>query len=151
MRDAIQRFNDRYAVPCRGRPRPSSAAGAASPAPLDKLEAFKKRMGWTFKWYSSAGNDFNFDYHASWKPEELAMGGVFYNYARSKHKMTDLTGISVFAKDAAGGLFHTYSCFSRGVDMMNAGKHYLDFVSKGHDQKGLPSTQSWVRYRDSDQ
>jgi predicted dithiol-disulfide oxidoreductase (DUF899 family) len=122
---------------------------AISRAPQAKLEAFKKRMGWTFKWYSSAGNDFNFDYHASWHPEDLAKGDVSYNYRRQKMSMTDLTGISVFYKDTGGEVFHTYSCYSRGVDMMNAGYHYLDLVPKGRDEENLPNSQAWVRLRDS--
>jgi predicted dithiol-disulfide oxidoreductase (DUF899 family) len=121
---------------------------AISRAPLAKLDAFKKRMGWTFKWYSSSGNDFNFDYHASWRPEDLAKGEVVYNYGRQKLSMTDLTGISVFCKNAGGDLFHTYSCFARGVDMMNAGYHYLDLVPKGRNEGALPHTQAWVRLRD---
>ena len=122
---------------------------AISRAPLAKLEAFKKRMGWTFRWYSSASNDFNYDYGASWRPEDLAKGEVTYNYALRKMAMTDLTGISVFYKSAKGDVFHTYSCYSRGVDMMNAGYHYLDLVPKGRDEAGLPHSQSWVRLRDS--
>ena len=121
---------------------------AISRAPLAKLDAFKKRMGWTFKWYSSSGNDFNFDFQASWRPDDLAKGEVSYNYRRQKLSMTDLTGISVFCKDDGGDLFHTYSCFARGVDMMNAGYHYLDLVPKGRDEGALPHTQSWVRLRD---
>jgi predicted dithiol-disulfide oxidoreductase (DUF899 family) len=122
---------------------------AISRAPLAKLDAFKKRMGWTFKWYSSANNDFNFDYHASWRPEDLAKGEVSYNYRRQKMSMTDLTGVSVFYKDSNGEVFHTYSCYSRGVDMMNAGYHYLDLVPKGRNESSLPHSQSWVRHRDS--
>ena len=122
---------------------------AISRAPFPKLDAFKRRMGWTFKWYSSAGNDFNFDYHVSWRPDELAEGEVIYNYSREKLSVTDLTGISVFYKAANSDLFHTYSCFARGVDMMNAGYHYLDLVPKGRDEKDLQRPQAWVRHRDN--
>ena len=122
---------------------------AISRAPLPKLDAFKRRMGWTFKWYSSAGNNFNFDYHVSWRPDELAEGEAIYKYSRKKLSVTDLTGISVFYKAANGDLFHTYSCFARGVDMMNAGYHYLDLVPRGRDEKELGRPQAWVRHRDN--
>jgi len=120
---------------------------AISRAALGKIEPFKKRMGWTFKWLSSAANDFNFDYQVSFRPEQLATGEVHYNYRQRKTSMTDLVGISVFYRDAGGDVFHTYSCYERGVDMMNAAYHYLDLVPKGRDEGGR--TQFWVRYRDS--
>jgi predicted dithiol-disulfide oxidoreductase (DUF899 family) len=121
---------------------------AISRAPLAKLEAFKQRMGWTFKWLSTAGNDFAYDYHASFRPEELGAGEVTYNYRQIKLSNTDHTGISVFYRDPDGTVFHTYSCYSRGVDMLNAGYHYLDLVPKGRDEDGLPYNQAWVRERD---
>jgi predicted dithiol-disulfide oxidoreductase (DUF899 family) len=121
---------------------------AISRAPLGKLEAFKKRMGWTFKWLSTDGNDFAYDYHTSFRPEELATGPVTYNYRQIKLSNTDHTGISVFHRDMDGAVYHTYSCYSRGVDMMNAGYHYLDLVPKGRDEDGLPYNQAWVRERD---
>jgi len=121
---------------------------AISRAPLAKLEAFKGRMGWTFKWLSCAGNDFAYDYGASFRAEELAAGTVEYNYRPQKLSNTDHTGISVFYRDE-DAIYHTYSCYSRGVDMMNAGYHYLDLVPKGRDEAGLPNRQAWVRYRDA--
>ena len=121
---------------------------AISRAPLGKLEAFKTRMGWSFLWYSSAGNDFNFDYQVSFRPEDLAKGEVEYNYRRLKTTMSDLVGISVFYRDEDDAVFHTYSCYSRGVDMLNLAYHYLDLVPKGRDEAGLPSRQAWVRYHD---
>ena len=121
---------------------------AVSRAPLAKLDAFKKRLGWTFKWVSSADNDFNYDYNVSFIPEELAKGPRYYNYAWSKSSMTELPGISVFYKDASGAIFHTYSCYARGLDMMNAAYHYLDLVPKGRDERGLPHPQAWVRLHD---
>jgi predicted dithiol-disulfide oxidoreductase (DUF899 family) len=120
---------------------------AISRAPVGKIEAFKKRMGWTFKWLSSAANDFNYDYQVSFRPEQLATGEVYYNYRMRKSSMTDLVGISVFYRGAGGEVFHTYSCYERGVDMMNAAYHYLDLVPKGRDEGGR--TQFWVRHRDS--
>jgi predicted dithiol-disulfide oxidoreductase (DUF899 family) len=121
---------------------------AVSRAPLEKLEAFKARMGWTFKWVSSTGNDFNFDYHVSFKPDELGQGPRYYNYAWAKSSMAELPGISVFYRDADGTIFHTYSCYARGLDMMNAAYHYLDLVPKGRDETG-DHKMAWVRYRDS--
>jgi predicted dithiol-disulfide oxidoreductase (DUF899 family) len=122
---------------------------AISRAPLEKIEAFKRRMGWSFKWVSSNRNDFNYDYYVSYKPEELAKGEVYRNYRQAKMSMTESAGISVFYRDPEGAVFHTYSCYERGLDMMNAAYHYLDLVPKGRDEEGLAFTQAWVRYRDS--
>lgn len=122
---------------------------AISRAPLGKIEAFKKRMGWSFKWLSSASTDFNYDYHVSFTPEERAEGEVYYNYAARKISDPERPGISVFYKDAGGTVFHTYSCYERGLDMMNAAYHYLDLVPKGRDEAGLSFTQAWVRHHDN--
>jgi len=119
---------------------------AVSRAPFEKLDAFRKRLGWTFKWVSSGGNDFNFDYHVSFTPEELA-GETYYNYAWSKSSMSERPGISVFYREGSD-VFHTYSCYERGVDMMNAAYHYLDLVPKGRDEGGLDFTMAWVRRHD---
>lgn len=121
---------------------------AISRAPLAKLQAFAKRLGWNFKWLSSAGNDFNYDYNVSFTPEALAGGSAIYNYAANKMNMTELPGISVFFKDADGNVFHTYSCYARGLDMLNTAYHYLDLVPKGRDEAGLPHAMAWVRLRD---
>jgi predicted dithiol-disulfide oxidoreductase (DUF899 family) len=125
---------------------------AVSRAPLAKLDAFRKRMGWGFKWVSSGGSDFNRDFQVSFTPEQQAKGEAFYNYAPldpSARAMTELPGISVFCQDADGAVCHTYSCYARGIDMMNAAYHYLDLVPKGRDEDGLPWPMAWVRYRDS--
>jgi predicted dithiol-disulfide oxidoreductase (DUF899 family) len=122
---------------------------AISRAPWPLVARFKERMGWSFPWVSSAGSDFNFDYGVSFTPEQLAAGEVFYNYAPRKTSMTELPGISVFHKDEASSIFHTYSCYARGLDMMNAAYHYLDLVPKGRDEAGLPYNQAWVRHHDS--
>jgi predicted dithiol-disulfide oxidoreductase (DUF899 family) len=119
---------------------------AISRAPLAKIEPFKKRMGWSFRWVSSAQNDFNYDYQASFTPEATQSGTVFYNYATQKMNMSDREGVSVFYKDASGAIFHTYSAYARGIDMLNTAYHYLDLVPKGRDEGDTP--QSWVRYRD---
>lgn len=121
---------------------------AISRAPLTKIEAFKERMGWSFKWVSSFQSDFNFDYQASFTPEEVQSGTAFYNYRRMDPYDTDREGISVFYKDESGAIFHTYSCYARGIDMMNGAYHYLDLAPKGRDEAGLEGPQAWVRYHD---
>lgn len=120
---------------------------AISRAPLDRLEAVKKRMGWTFKWISSGGNDFNYDYNVSFRPDDI--GKATYNYVLKMSSITELPGISVFYKDSDGTIFHTYSCYQRGLDMMNAAYHYLDLAPKGRDEADQPYTMAWVRYRDA--
>jgi predicted dithiol-disulfide oxidoreductase (DUF899 family) len=122
---------------------------AISHAPLHKLEAFKKRMGWTFKWLSAANNDFNYDYHVSFRPAEAAQGEICHNYRQKKSSMSEVAGVSVFYKDPRGPIFHTYSCYERGLDMLNTGYHLLDLVPRGRDEDGLAFPQAWVRYRDS--
>lgn len=122
---------------------------AISHAPLPKLEAFKKRMGWTFKWVSAANTDFNYDYHVSFRPVEVQKGEIYQNYRQKKGTMGEVAGVSVFYKDPRGRIFHTYSCYERGLDMINAGYHLLDLVPNGRDEEGLDFPQAWVRYRDS--
>jgi predicted dithiol-disulfide oxidoreductase (DUF899 family) len=121
---------------------------AISRAPFAKLEAFRKRKGWSFKWLSSGDSDFNYDYYVSFRPEVSATGEIYHNYEMRKSSMTDHAGISVFYRDTDGAVYHTYSCYARGLDMMNAGYHYLDLVPKGRDEDGLPYNQAWVRERD---
>jgi predicted dithiol-disulfide oxidoreductase (DUF899 family) len=121
---------------------------AISRAPLPKLQAFAKRLGWSFKWLSSGGNDFNYDYNVSFRPGDAGKGGASYNYKPTETTMADLPGISVFSRDAEGQVFHTYSCYARGLDMMNTAYHYLDLVPKGRDETELPHTMSWVKFRD---
>jgi predicted dithiol-disulfide oxidoreductase (DUF899 family) len=122
---------------------------AISRAPLERLQAFQRRMGWRFKWLSSFGTDFNYDYHVSFTPEEQASGKELYNYERQDLSEPEMPGISVFFKDPGGSVFHTYSCYSRGLDMLNAGYHYLDLVPKGRDEAKLSFAQEWVRHHDS--
>jgi predicted dithiol-disulfide oxidoreductase (DUF899 family) len=122
---------------------------AVSRAPLAKLQAFGRRMGWTFKWVSAAKTDFNYDYQVSFKPEDLAHGTAVYNYARYEQSMTDMPGFSVFSKDGAGDIFHTYSTYARGLDPMNVAFQLLDLVPKGRDEAGLPHPMSWVKLHDS--
>jgi predicted dithiol-disulfide oxidoreductase (DUF899 family) len=121
---------------------------AISRAPLAKLQGYAKRLGWNFPWYSSQGRDFNFDYQVSFTPEQIAAGNAVYNYGPLPYTMSDLVGISVFAKNEVGEVFHTYSTYSRGVDMLNGAYHYLDLVPKGRDEGGLKHSMEWVRRRD---
>lgn len=110
---------------------------AVSRAALAKINAYKKRMGWSFPWVSSYGSDFNFDYHVSFTPEQIAEGKAYYNYEVRPNTLSEQVGISVFYKNERSEVFHTYSCYSRGVDMLNGAYHYLDLVSKGRDENGL--------------
>jgi len=121
---------------------------AISRAPLAKLDAFKKRMGWSFKWVSSGQNDFNYEYQASFTPQEVESGAAFFNYSKSDVGVSDREGVSVFYRDPSGAVFHTYSSYARGIDMLNTAYHYLDLVPKGRDEDGLEFTQAWVRYHD---
>src|SRR2546425_4759588 len=121
---------------------------AISRAPLSKIERFRKRMGWGFKWVSSSKNDFNYDYHVSFTPEEIRRRTAFYNYSKTDPGDTDREGVSVFYKDKNGSVFHTYSSYARGIDMLNGTYHFLDLVPKGRDEDGLESPQAWVRHHD---
>jgi len=121
---------------------------AISRAPYSKIQAYAQRMGWSFPWYSSHGNAFNFDLHVSFTPEEQAAGEAYYNYERRKIPTSDLVGISVFYQDERGKVFHTYSAYARGVDMMNGAYHYLDLTPKGRDEANQSHPQAWVRRHD---
>ena len=121
---------------------------AISRAPIAKLEAFKKRMGWTFDWVSSGGNDFNYDYGVSFTREQMDAGQARYNYGTTPLYGDELPGISTFFRDETGNIFHTYSTYARGLDMMNAAYHYLDLTPLGRHEEGLPYPMDWVRLRD---
>lgn len=112
---------------------------AASTAPLPVLEKFKARMGWTFKWLSAADSGFNHDYHVSFSQQEIDSGGAYYNYRPAAFPMTEAPGASVFYKDGDGAIFHTYSVYQRGLDM----------VPKGRDEDDLPFTMDWLRLHDA--
>ena len=121
---------------------------AVSRAPLAKIEAFKKRMGWRFKWVSSYGSDFNHDYHVSFTKEELAKGKVYYNYGMVEG-YDELPGISVFYKDATGDIFHTYSSYARGLDILVGTYNYLDLTPKGRNETGPNHNMTdWIRHHD---
>ena len=119
-----------------------------SRAPLEKLEAFKHRMGWNFKWVSSLGSDFNWDYHVSFKPEDLEKKQVYYNYTEQSFPVTEGPGISVFYKNESGDVFHTYSSYARGLDMFLGAYHLLDIVPKGRDEAGFSYGMEWLRHHD---
>ena len=118
-----------------------------SRAPLKEIAPFKKRMGWKFKWVSSHGNDFNFDLHVSFTPEELKNGTAIYNYTKLDMEIDEREGVSAFYKDTKGVIYHTYSSYARGIDMLNTTYHFLDITTKGRDENP-ESTQDWVTYRD---
>ncbi len=116
-----------------------------SRAPLSQIEAFKKRMGWRFKWVSSFGSDFNFDYHVSF-PAVREDGD--YNYETQEIDSDEMPGASVFYKDASGAVFHTYSAYARGLDILVGAYNFLDLTPKGRDEAELPWTMAWVRHHD---
>jgi predicted dithiol-disulfide oxidoreductase (DUF899 family) len=118
---------------------------AASRAPYSKISAYRQRMGWTFPYYSCSGSDFNFDYKVSFTADELKQGKVDYNYRLNPFSMTEAPGLSVFRQED-GAIYHTYSAYARGLDMLNVAYHYMDLVPKGRDEHG--QGQSWVRRRD---
>lgn len=119
---------------------------AVSRGPLHKLQEQARRFGWTFKWVSSEGTDFNFDYGVSFSPEALANDEAYYNYGTEKVNGPERPGISAFIKQD-GQVFHTYSTYSRGVDMLNTAYHYLDVAPKGRDEDDLPYPMAWLKHR----
>ena len=121
---------------------------AVSRARLDTLRAYSKRMGWGFNWVSSFGSDFNQDYQVSFTPDEMEKGEMFYNFGITKFPSEEAPGISVFYKNPQGEVFHTYSCYARGLDMLNGAYHYMDLAPKGRDEDDLPYTMSWLHRRD---
>jgi predicted dithiol-disulfide oxidoreductase (DUF899 family) len=122
---------------------------AVSRAPLAEIEAFRKRMGWRFKWVSSYGSDFNYDFQVSFTKEQIAAGPVYYNYELRDIPIDELSGNSVFAKDAAGDVFHTYSAFGRGAEEILGTYVCLDLTPKGRNETG-PNRDltDWVRHHD---
>jgi predicted dithiol-disulfide oxidoreductase (DUF899 family) len=121
---------------------------AISLAPYNKLSAYEERMGWNFKWVSSYDTDFNFDYNVSFRPEEIVKKEGMYNFTIQDPHSPEREGVSVFYKNHAGRIFHTYSAYARGIDMLNLAYHYLDLVPKGRDEAGHEFPQFWVRRHD---
>jgi predicted dithiol-disulfide oxidoreductase (DUF899 family) len=118
---------------------------AVSRAPWPKIEAFKERMGWRFEWVSSYGSDFNFDYHVSFTPEDKAIGKVVYNFETTDYMFDELPGISVFYRDDSGVIFHTYSSYGRGGDILLGAHNFLDLTPKGRNET---HAMNWVRHHD---
>jgi len=120
-----------------------------SRAPFPEIEAFRMRMGWRFRWLSSYGSDFNYDYHVSFTKEEVATGEVYYNYESRRFLSEELSGISVFFKDETGEVFHTYSTYGRGDEMLDTTYMYLDLTPKGRNETGPRyNLGDWVRHHD---
>jgi predicted dithiol-disulfide oxidoreductase (DUF899 family) len=119
---------------------------AMSRAPYPKLAAYRERMGWSFKWVSSFGSDFNFDFNVSFTPEEMKKKKAFYNFKLQNPDASEREGVSVFAKDAKGRVFRTYSTFARGIEALNLDYRFLDVVPKGRDEGGRGPF--WVRRHD---
>jgi len=119
---------------------------AISRAPLSKLDAYKKRMGWSFNWVSSAESDFNYDYQVSHNPEAAKNGTAYYNYGTGARVGEEMPGVSVFYKDQDGDVYHTYSTYSRGIDLLNGAYNYIDLTPKGRDEGN--QIQTWVRRHD---
>jgi len=120
---------------------------AISRAPLAEIERFRRRMGWKFPWASSHGSDFNYDFGVSFTPEQLAKG-INYNFGPWPYPYEELPGVSVFAKDDAGDVFHTYSTYGRGVEVMMGTYAMLDLTPKGRDEKNVEYKMEWVRHHD---
>jgi predicted dithiol-disulfide oxidoreductase (DUF899 family) len=118
-----------------------------SRAPLKEIEPFKKRMGWRFKWVSSSQSDFNFDFNVSFTPAQVKSGVLPYNYGTIKMKIDEREGVSAFYRDKDGAIYHTYSSYARGIDLMNTTYNFLDLTAKGRDEKP-GEAQDWVRYHD---
>ncbi len=118
-----------------------------SRAPPAEIEAYKKRMGWKFKWVSSYDNDFNHDFHVSFTKDELA-NGAEYNYSTGKIPSEELPGLSAFIKNESGVVLHTYSAYARGLDTLIGAYNFLDMAPKGRDERALPWTMAWVRRHD---
>ena len=121
---------------------------AVSRAPVAKLEAFKTRMGWTFDWVSSAPSDFNFDYAVSFTPDQVKSGANIYNFGTSGFGVEEAPGISVFCRDEAGDIFHTYSSYARGGELFLGSYAVLDITPKGRDETINGNLTDWVRHHD---
>jgi predicted dithiol-disulfide oxidoreductase (DUF899 family) len=121
---------------------------AVSRAPLPEIEAFKKRMGWRFKWVSSYGSGFNRDYHVSFTKEEVERKDTYYNYGKNPFPSEEGPGASVFYKNEKGEVFHTYSGYARGLEPIMGVYNYLDITPKGRNEEGLAFPMAWVRHHD---
>jgi predicted dithiol-disulfide oxidoreductase (DUF899 family) len=121
---------------------------AISRATLPEIERFRQRMGWQFKWVSSHGSDFNYDFGVTFTPEQVAKGTLPYNYGTWPYANEDWPGVSTFYKDAAGDVFHTYSTYGRGVEVMMGTYRMLDLMPKGRGERDVAHKMEWVRHHD---
>jgi predicted dithiol-disulfide oxidoreductase (DUF899 family) len=121
---------------------------AVSRAPLAQIQAAQQRMGWTTPWVSSYDSDFNYDFHVSFRPEDIARGQAFYNYEVTPIPIEDLSGFSVFYKDANGDIFHTYGTFGRGAEYVMTAYVFLDMTPKGRNEGPRGNLTDWVRPHD---
>lgn len=121
---------------------------AVSRAPYPEIVAFQKRMGWQFQWVSSYGTDFNYDYHVSFRPEEITSGKVYHNFELREPVCEERAGVSVFCKDQSENLFHTYSTYGRGDELLVGAYMYLDLTPKGRDERIRGNLTDWVRHHD---
>jgi predicted dithiol-disulfide oxidoreductase (DUF899 family) len=121
---------------------------AISHAPMGQIARFRERMGWKFNWVSSHGSDFNYDFAVSFKAEDLARGEVFYNYGMTTFPAEEAPGVSVFYKDDAGRIFHTYSTYGRGVEVMMGTYRMIDLTPLGRNERDVPNKMEWVRHHD---
>ena len=124
------------------------AFAAISHAPLNEILPFKQRMGWNVNWVSSHGTGFNQDFAVSFTAEEIARGGVDYNYGKRNFPQTEAPGISVFTRDAAGTVYHTYSTYGRGVEVVMTTYQLLDLTPKGRDEAAMEYGMEWLRHHD---
>lgn len=124
-----------------------TAFAVVSRAPLKEIKPFKKRMGWRFNWVSSFDTDFNFDFNVSFTPDEIKNGTAIYNYDKLDIPIEEREGVSAFYRDKNGDIYHTYSAYARGIDLMNTTYNFLDLTAKGRDENP-ETTQDWVRYKD---
>lgn len=121
---------------------------AVARAPIEEIEAVRHRMGWRFRWVSSFGSDFNYDFNVSFRPDDMATGRAYYNWAYGNPGMEDLSGDSIFFKDQGGRIFHTYSVFGRGGEDFLGIYRFFDLMPKGRDENGpYHSLTDWARPR----
>ncbi len=124
-----------------------TALAVVSRAPWKEIAPFKKRMGWKFKWVSSSGTDFNFDFNVSFTPEQIKKGTAIYNFTSLDMDIDEREGVSAFYRDKNGDIYRTYSAYARGIDLMNTTYNFLDLTAKGRDENP-EARQDWVRYHD---
>jgi predicted dithiol-disulfide oxidoreductase (DUF899 family) len=117
-------------------------------APFSKLHAYGERMGWSLDWASAAGSEFNADFNVSFTAEEIEQGEVTYNYVQGSFPSQEAPGLSVFIRDSEAQVFHTYSTYGRGLDMLIAAYNLIDLTPKGRDEEQLEFGMAWLRRRD---